>query len=239
MKTFKQHIHEKWIKSFDTEEYWGVIDIYENPTLHEIKILPAGVRGFLTPSGKVFVGSNGIHQSIAEAIKNEKGANLTTSIPFIIENMNQKQKQVRLGDFITMWYNKQDKAAEVIRKSRWFNRVIRDFNVVDNFSEPLMEGFFNGKKMKQLSADIQHQAVKMDNGKSILQKVKQHFKKDYEAYVEPDLRDYTKGMNKDSEGLVRLILSYFKESAMLGKYIDIERVYKHLLPVVQHRKKWA
>jgi len=105
--------------------------------------------------------------------------------------------------------------------------------------ERLDEKFFNGQKMKKLGNDIKHQAEKMDNSRTILNRVKDRFSKDYQAYTEPHEWDYTKGMNKDEQGLVRLLLRYFKESTMLGKYIDINKVNKQLMPMVTHKENWV
>lgn len=101
----------------------------------------------------------------------------------------------------------------------------------------LEEGFFNKKTIKQLGTKIKQQAGKIDNGREILNRIKERFDKDYKSYQEPKEFEYTKGMSRDEKGLTKLILQYYKESMYLGQYMDVNKVSKSLLPFITHKSR--
>jgi len=159
MKTYRQ-LREKWIRSGKTIVFnkGKKIDIFINPTMRELKTInDTGMRGFIAPNGKVYIASNGIHEDIANIIKDE--VTVSNSIPIIIEDISKMYSDathIRIGDYNNKWSNKQKQAKDIILKNTWIKKMFNDVRVFNNYNHPIKEDWVGkfGTNMNQKLFDL-------------------------------------------------------------------------------------
>lgn len=124
MKTFKQHINEKWIRSGEGKWISGFFDIYKNPRGKEMKKLASSTRGFIAPNGDVYVINDGIHADLAILGKND--FSVRKSLPIIFGDFKKKPMEITIGDYTENTVYKDtpiETTTMIIKDNPWIKRT--------------------------------------------------------------------------------------------------------------------